>query len=379
MVGLEQLLTQMFIEKVERYTMGKSSSLKAEKAEQLLRSMEFTLKVGQETAKVMNQLAPTVDAEVLKQYYRLGEKRLKNAYSYSKQLHSYLMETILALEVLAYQDTITKAIPAFIKRYDVSFNAQDTCCDIDYPLAADDQTLLGAIYMENYLKSLVLENEFCRLFEIETLTTLLQAAQREKLFNAREDLYNIFELVHQQALHCGLLEGLEGRLELTEQQKELLLYRVRLMDDPQVKLVLKSVQNNWIDLLEEKVLHRSIDDFERAYFERALMRYENRLKNWTQQGGPAGDFVVTQVKEVLDYKTQLTGVPMADELWRELYQKLQLTDGFEAKWTLVQTSISSPEDLADLIRAGVFEQKELEQINQRLSAREKLMIDAYLA
>lgn len=112
-----------------------------------------------------------------------------------------------------YNNTIFGGIQGFLKIYDPDFNAQDMKITADYPLY---NNLIGkqegVEFINKYVNSLYIENQFCNLFPSENIEHLLNGYSPEY-----EDLViNIFEIVLLEAIACKLVGRDVKDLELNE-------------------------------------------------------------------------------------------------------------------------------------------------------------------
>ena len=74
---------------------------------------------------------------------------------------------------ISYNDTL-KEIKASFKRYDYRFFAHKIECSIDYQLSNPvSESLCGIEYINEYLKSLLIENKFCKAFHRDKIINIL--------------------------------------------------------------------------------------------------------------------------------------------------------------------------------------------------------------
>ena len=103
--------------------------------------------------------------------------------------------TLPKQEAETYLDTIIKGIKGFFKIYEPNYNAKDKKITADYPLY---DSLIGKLegieFIEEYLKSLKIENEYLSKYDTFKINELL--------YNYREDytslIENIFKIVLRQ-------------------------------------------------------------------------------------------------------------------------------------------------------------------------------------
>ncbi|WP_141228047.1 DUF6179 domain-containing protein [Caldifermentibacillus hisashii] len=127
--------------------------------------------------------------------YEQGVKIVKDCLEETRALFKEIRNNKLDVAVDSYNITIDESIPLFLKKYEVVFDAHNTMASIDYPLAIDDMTIQGVYYLKQYLTYLKIETEFCQIFNQDDLRDLLVNYGRMCGFDYRIELFNIFELV----------------------------------------------------------------------------------------------------------------------------------------------------------------------------------------
>lgn len=156
-------------ERVRRYTMGDSTSLPVETARRLLEGILYCLD--------LNRRLPTEDVPAtapLKERWRAGVKAAKKTAQRAKLLYLQAQRNPPPLVNTAYSDTM-ESLPAFFAGYDPDFFAQEIPCSFDYPLCQPvSDSLLGAEYIQDYLRRLLAENALLRALGREELLALYQ-------------------------------------------------------------------------------------------------------------------------------------------------------------------------------------------------------------
>ena len=114
----------------------------------------------------------------------------------------------------AYCDTLD-ALPAFFRSYDADFFAQEIPCSFDYPLCHPvSESLLGAEYMQEYLRRLILENTFLRAFPADALRALY-----ERYYIDYSDLLvNLYLPAAEMSILCALAGESEKSLSLSPEE-----------------------------------------------------------------------------------------------------------------------------------------------------------------
>lgn len=125
----------------------------------------------------------------------------------TKQRYQEVKKMKLNVPVDAYQMTIDDSLPVFMKHYDIIFEAQNTMASIDYPLAIDDMRLQGVFYIKQYLERLQMETRFCHFFSHQDIMYILINFGKINRFNYQIELFNIFELMINNAVFPSCLAG----------------------------------------------------------------------------------------------------------------------------------------------------------------------------
>ena len=162
---LEAALWALCAREAELYTAGDSSSLPAGTAQELLRSVSFTLDIS--------GIAPT--PESLTGALALGRKKLGAMVLRGKALWSRACLTAPGAENEFYRRTL-KSIGGFFRLYDLRFFAREAPCEVDYQLCRPvPETLLGIAYINEYLRRIIAENVIMGHFPPRRIQALLGA------------------------------------------------------------------------------------------------------------------------------------------------------------------------------------------------------------
>lgn len=182
----EQLRLWSFLSgHLSRYTMGESTSLPKETVDALVTSLLYTWGLDPEDPAVLEKL-PEGD---LNEAYRRGVRRLRQKTAMGLQLWRSACAGRPKLPNRSLLDTLG-SIGGVFRRYDVLWLAQELPCDIDYQLCAPvPERLLGMDYLNEYLRRLLLENDFLTRFDPERCTGVLEHSCRDW----REQVENLYE------------------------------------------------------------------------------------------------------------------------------------------------------------------------------------------
>lgn len=193
-------LWQLLIEQTGRYTMGDSSSVRVETAEELFRSVCFTVNLCvKEGLYSYREIAGAEDPGLLmKRGYALIEEKV----SKGRELLKKVMDNPPGMDNISYSYTV-KGIETFFKRYDPLFFSHKVPADIDYQLCIPvPESLMGIEYINEYLRRLLFENLFLCKFDRAPAVSLLSC-----LYLGFWQLpVNLFEPVATNAVGLALLK-----------------------------------------------------------------------------------------------------------------------------------------------------------------------------
>ncbi len=190
-------LWPLMARKAEVLSLG-DSSIREEQAEELLRSLCFTVSLALEPLDEAGA-AEKLASRPLRALYREGLERLYRRFDRAKALYDRVLRAALPFDNLAYRDTL-KNLRGFFDAYQPDLFAHDIPCMIDYPQFREAKGL-GAVYMEQYLLEWAREDAFLARFDFGRVARLLGS----HFPDAREQVVNLFEPVAANALGLTLL------------------------------------------------------------------------------------------------------------------------------------------------------------------------------
>lgn len=153
-----------------KYLADDSTSIPVETAEELLRSIIYTLRLALSESGMPERELLTADlAGLLRQGQDILQGKLKEA----RQLWERACLTAPQIPNVYLQDTLN-GFKVFFKRYDFRYFAHQIPCAIDYPLCVPVSTdLQGVSYVEQWLRRLLLENWLLSRFPRQAVDGLL--------------------------------------------------------------------------------------------------------------------------------------------------------------------------------------------------------------
>lgn len=186
--------------KVKKYNLLSSSSIMVEKADMIMKSNMYTigLYLKRYTPDKAIKLLERTDIVEL---YEEGRKVLINKIKVSRLLYRRLINNMLETSNETYNATIIGGINGFFKLYDQEYNATEINITADYPLYNNlIGKLVGIEFIEKYIESIYIENEFCRMFEMSRVESLLTTY----LLSFSELVINISSIVLTECIGCIL-------------------------------------------------------------------------------------------------------------------------------------------------------------------------------
>lgn len=195
-------LIELLGKETERYTNGESSSVKVEKAQELLQSVTYCMGVYFKSINNMNEKIELLQTEKVISMFNKGMDCVSSLKDRASVLLQNLIKNSLKTDNIAYQDTVFEGIPKFFHDYNIEFEAQEIPADIDYPLLDTITDLLGVEYIYEYLRRLTIENNFLKHFSDTDVSKLLHQFDKE----SEQLLINIYEMVLTNAIGCELLK-----------------------------------------------------------------------------------------------------------------------------------------------------------------------------
>lgn len=350
----EQLMSILRI-LIKRYTQGESSSVTSETAGSILASVLYAV-----DAYLLHLNNPEKAIDILKKdnvqnVYEQGIDLIHQCFDETRQLYKKLNHNKLDVEVEAYNLTIDESIPVFLKKYGIIFDAHNTMASIDYPLAIDDMSIQGVYYLRQYLTHLKLETQFCYLFSKDDLQQLLVNYGRICGFDYRIELFNIFELVLNNAIFSILSGGHANQIKISINQYKQLEKLFNKLDDSQAQsIILKAV--------DQLQYHFNINDLKMVdYLQHCGMNLGERLRNVLKHNRL--ETLVIFERE-LESKSIITTFKasdrMSDNRFRVLVEKIMNCKNAEDKISIIRKNFHSLYDYIDMLNADCLLNDEYE-------------------
>ena len=238
-----------------RYTMGDSTSLPIEKANELLKSAVFCIDLHlKSSGHSLLDFAP-FESGIVSKLFAYGRCEALRQVALGKELFENVIENILPVGQQCYLDTL-HAIGDFFKLYDVHFMAHEIPCAIDYPLCHPMPELYGIAYINEYLRRLHLENTFCRRFQSDLIRRMLVCHWPDYQLA----LINLCDPIFINAMGLCLLNKDVFMLNLAEQDKTDLAALLCCWSQQEAAMRIDDALHRLLDTLD------MADDFAVEYF-----------------------------------------------------------------------------------------------------------------
>ena len=287
-------LLELLAQKCDEWTRGESSSLPAEKAQDILTSIMYVISLARKEqsapagfdADESDSAADIVqqDSVPVSQLFERGLVCVQKKLFSCHMLQRRILKNIFNTPNVFYRSTIAGGISGFFKLYSPQFSAHEIHITADYPVCLGRPELEGVEFIEEYLSRIDAENAFCRLFDSMTVHRLLLELSPDYA----QLPVNVFEPVLLAALGLIIVGRLPAGLDLTA-------YDVLLLEDMfcgktkgQIESALKTALNRLSVYLD--VPKRSI-----AYAAACLPTLAANISNATEHNTLDKVFLVSKV------------------------------------------------------------------------------------
>lgn len=365
--NIQLQILDIFKEHSYSYTKGKSGSLKIEVGESILLSIYYTIGTYLKNVDNIIESVEMLKNKGVKEIYKEGENLIEDKVCRSKVLLALVKESMIKTENYAYNDTISYGIPLFFKEYNIEFEAHNSPGSIDYPLFEDKMDLIGVEYIHNYLKKLLIENRFCKMFNELQIEELLKSYHKK----CEELLINIFRMVLTNTLG-SILVGKSGRnLSLTSQDISYIEGMFKLKNDGELNDIM-------VNCLAKLIYELEIMDEELVYYLRdACREITMDIKRGLEINKASCIFI--EAKGSLHKKSFYTdNKSVSNSEFCNITEEIRACTKVEDKMKIIQEDIHSLEDLVDVLDAHCIFEDEFEYIFKNLTCAEIALILNYI-
>ncbi|QUH27856.1 DUF6179 domain-containing protein [Vallitalea guaymasensis] len=328
---------------IAKYTFGESSSVKVEVAENLLQSIHYSIDAYVSGCSQEEGLI-TLQSEGITEIYEKGLNIVKLCLEECKGLYKNVIDNKLQINIQAYNDTLHTAIPYFLRDYNCLYNAHETICCIDYPLAIDDMDIQGVFYIRKYLETIMLENKFCNYFINEIDEVLSCYGQLYKL-NYSEALINVFEIVINNYIFFLIAENKGISIHISKVDYEMIVSKISNLEREDLNKLLdnifKEIAVN-LDIKDKALIH---------YIEEYKSVFSDRLISNIKHGSLKYMVIVDDTQKLQEINLLDTDDRMDDDSFKELVNTIQECNDTQDIINIIKNNVKSLIDFIDILKA----------------------------
>ncbi|MBN7575897.1 MULTISPECIES: DUF6179 domain-containing protein [Clostridium] len=320
------------------YTKAESYSVRVEVAEQIMLSIYYTIGSFLKGKTSIKEQITLIKENAMKYLFSEGEKVLKIKIEESKELLKNVQKSKLKTSNYAYIDTIDYGIPLFFIEYDIRFAAHEMQGSIDYPLAIDEMELVGIEYINEYLRKIDFENQFCSHFDIYEIENLLKSFDK----NSDHILINIFELVLTNYLGCMVLGKRGITLDITDTERRYLKNKLGELKEEEF--------NEVISMIVEGICQEfNINDINFInYINKTIYKIMPSIKKNIENNKLENTFITFKNADesLIRYED---GESLENSRFKDITEEIRECDKVENKIQIIREEIHSLRDLVDVL------------------------------
>lgn len=354
---LQSELMMILKDLIWRYTEGESSSVPTEMAENILASILYTVDAYTLSLDDPERAVNDLKTVTIRKFYEKGVDIVRQCFEETKRLYKEIKRNKLDVSVDAYNMTIDESIPVFLKNYGIIFDAHNTMASIDYPLAIDNMRIQGIFYIRQYLERLKLETQFCRFFRQQDLREILVNFGRVCGFDYRIELFNIYELMLNNAVFSILSGGGADQVRISSRQYEQLERLLTHLNASQIRSAIHKAADR---------LHYELnisDPRMTDYMNQCVGSLVKRVINAANHHSLHTVIITEKVEKPKTIKVSFKESNiMSDSLFRQLVKKMMDCEKTEEKIRLIRTHFHSLQDYIDLLNANCLFGDEFEAL-----------------
>lgn len=362
----------LLADQIRRYTAGKSSSVRESTASQILGSIRYSMNAYTAELKTREDIQRALRVIGVRGIYREGLKIVRACLEDSKSRFENIVRDRLKVPLAPYNDMLDTEMPEFLNSYDAEFNAQETICGIDYPLAFDDKPASGIFFCNRYLKNLQTETNFCRAFSEQSVLRVLREYRRKFGIDPFEMPLNLFTILFDQSVFAELAGNPEDRLTVTAEQSQRLTESLSGISGPELRERIAAAGRRTAARLHLQ------DPVLPAYLRRARTRLAERAVRANRYGN-IRNLILTH-GEISDAGGDVftDGDRMDDWKFAALADQIGECENTDEKIRLISESIRSSKDFMDLLEADCLYGDEFQALYRSLGETELAVLGKLL-
>lgn len=324
--------------KTERYNAGDSSSIRIEKAQDIMTSNLFTISLWLKTFPNPDDAVTALQNEPINEIYQKGRGRIDTMLASAKTIHARLLQQLVDIPNVFYSSTINGGIKGFFKLYYPDFAAHEIHITADYPTFNPMPKLAGIEFIQAYLNCLYHENLFCSNFADDDVHHLLCGYMEDYA----EHLMNIYEPVLLAALGCAIAGTDPKRLDITEYGATHLYWQFIDMPPSEIAEV---IQNAVAGLIRVFDCPQGLVQ----YLQGSLPSIISRVQTATREQTLNRVFVLPFFPENKPKIILSFGEKMDDEKYRKIIEEIAECRYSNDKVSIIKEHIYSLADLEDVL------------------------------
>ncbi|MCY7951305.1 DUF6179 domain-containing protein [Bacillus inaquosorum] len=341
-VEMMQILQRL----IDQHTQGESTSVTTETAEGIMISLLYAMDAYALHFEKPEEVLVHLHSDSVKKIYTKGVELLHYYFEEAKQLYQDVKKMKLDVPVDAYNLTIDESLPIFMNNYNIIFEAQNTMASIDYPLATDNMQLQGVFYIKQYLERLLIETRFCHFFNHQDLMYVLTNFGRICRFNYRIELFNIFELMINNAVFSLLSGSGANQVRISEVQYDRLS---RLLSDCHADKRANLINEAFDQLQRDLKTDQTLTSYINLYREEFIQRVNNAAE--------IDNFKMLIIREIEENEKPMVLMlnendRMSDIEIRKLVDCIMGSESIAEKISLIRDHFVSLHDYLDLLNSG---------------------------
>lgn len=336
--NIQAELLMILAEQTDKWGRGKSSSIPANKAQEILTSIIFVIGIVLKSYMSPEQAIEALKTEPLKVHFEKGLRIVKRKMVVSRYIQKRITRHLLDTPNVYYRLTIVDGINGFFKLYRPQFTAHEIHITADYPTYMGRPELDGIEFIEQYLYQIEAENNFCMYFYSKDIHHLLCGITKDY----RSIPMNLFEPVLLSALGLAMLNRAPLRLNLTEED---IKYLYQQLDSKSASEIQTCLEKALVLLEGEMNLSSLVKDYITSCIPKVVKTTQNAVAMKTLDKV----FIIPndpeqQPKIIISY-----GERMDDIKYQKLTEKiLQVEKGID-KVNMILSEVHSLADLLDIL------------------------------
>ncbi len=172
--ALQAGLYALLCELAARASKGKSSSLRIERAEELLESAMFSVSMALKVELTPEDALKKLKRTQIRTLFAEGQKLIRRKILICRAMHKNLCKQLFDTPNVFYRSTVIDGITGFFKLYDPLFGGQELHITADYPTCLGRPSVCGIEFIESYLQRIQAENDFLQLFPAQNVHVFLK-------------------------------------------------------------------------------------------------------------------------------------------------------------------------------------------------------------